>query len=190
MATGSTPRILRAPGRICLNPTESFSAENAVFPYGGTEIGLVKSAAVFSRRTLLPVMCEGLGEPGDWLEGEPMFTFSCFLRGWDDDGIASLMNYASAEGAVTQHQLWAVPGPRAGRSARTRAVKLLYEPDDKLNVPGCIVYFGIPDLDEGSEISFSRDAELGFPLTLICHRASTTSLMMAIGRVQDLNVNG
>lgn len=184
MATGSAARVIRAPGTIVIAPTTEFAA--GTFPYGGTEVGKVRLVALATHGKEFHVQYEALGEVGDVLESDQKWTFSCLLRGWDDDAIRLLMPDAYSAGAVSQHAVMSVPGAQVpGASALNRAVKLAFVPDDPAQVPGVLLYRAVPDWTDGAEMAFRRGSELGIPLTFDCIR-DTSSRILKVGRLVDL----
>lgn len=185
MVAGNASRILRAPGRLVVNPSDLTVA----YPYGGTEVGKTRLVTLTSLGTAYRVECEGLGgEPSDILEAPARFVFSCFLRGWDDDAVEHFFADNFVQGAKTGHSLIREPGLRVGgSSALSRAVSLLYVPDDPIHAPACLVYRGVPDWNDGAEIAWQRNEELGIPLAVDCVRG-TTGKIVEIGRLADLSL--
>ena len=198
MAAGNVARILRAPGRLIVNPTTAFAT--TTFPYGGTEIGKTNVVALVPQGSMFRVEYEGLGEAGDILEANIQWKMVCFVRGWDDDAVALLRPEGYTVGAVTQHAVFSDPpetGLRLngstwsgsdgipGSSALDRAVTLAYVPDDPEHVPGMIMYRGVPDWHDGVEIAFQRRSELGLPMMFECFR-NDNNRMIKIGMIADL----
>ena len=88
MAAGNASRILRAPGRLVVGPTDL----RLSYPYGGTEVGKTRLVTLSSLGAGFRVECEGLGgEPSDILEAPAHYVFSCYLRGWDDDALEKFL---------------------------------------------------------------------------------------------------
>lgn len=186
MAAGSATRVIRAPGRLVVNPTTEFAA--GTFPFGGTEIGKANLCALMPMGASYRVEYESLGEAGDVLEGSIRWVFSCFVRGWDDDAVQLLMPDGYSAGATSQHSVFSAPGAQVpGSSALSRAVKLAYVPDDPLHVPGVLLYRAVPDWSDGAEIAYRRGSELGLPLAFECIRdTSSPARILKIGRIVDL----
>ena len=184
MSAGSASRIIRSPGRIVINPTTAFAT--TAYPYGGTEIGKTRLCVLQPQGRPYRVEYESLGEAGDILEPNNQYTFACFIRGWDDDAVQKLLAGGYVAGSVTQHSVFSEPGTYTpGQSAIARAVILAYIPDDPIHVPGVLIYRGIPDWSEGSEIAFQRGDELGIPITVDCLRNASGN-MLKVGRIADL----
>ena len=183
MATGAVSRILRGPGRLVVTPTTAFAT--TAFPYGGTEVGLVKTAIVQAHGVPFRVESEALGEATDILEPNREYSVTFELRGWDDDAVSVLLAQSYVAGATSQHSVYRSPDEIPGGSAIGRAVILAYVPDDVLHVPGILIYRGITGWDEGSDITFDREEELILRLRVDCLRDGSGS-MLKIGRLADL----
>lgn len=184
MAAGNAARVLRAPGRIVINPTDL----DDFYPYGGTEIGKARLCVLQPLGTSFRVECEGLGEASDILEANNRWIFSCQLRGWDDDAVELLLPAGQEAGSTSGHKGFYVPGTATpGESALSHAVKLLYVPDDPIHVPAVLIYRGVPELAEGAEIAFQRGEEMVLPLTLDCFRDSNDNILR-VGRLADLSL--
>lgn len=183
MVAGTAASIIRAPGRIVIGPTDL----STVYPYGGTQIGLAKEVEFVAQGTPFRVECEALGEASDILEANKRFSFSCFLRGWDDDAVEQMLAGGYAAGATSQHATFAEPGNVPGASSIGRAVILLFVPDDIVHVNSLLIYRGVPDWTEGAQLAFQRGAEFGIPLTVDCLRDSNGN-MLALERFSDLSL--
>lgn len=184
MAAGNATRVLRAPGRLVVGPTDL----SLNYPYGGTEVGKTRLALLTSSGSAVRIESEGLGgDASDILERTNRWAFSCFLRGWDDDAIEKFFATNYVQGAVSGHAIFREPGARApGSSALARAVQLLYVPDD-LNNPAVVMYRGIPDWTDGAELAFQRGEELGIPLTVELMRGDTEKIV-EVGRLSDVSL--
>jgi hypothetical protein len=184
MAEGNAARIIRAPGRLVVGPTNLTTS----YPYGGTPVGLTRLCVLQPRGTSFRVECEGLGEASDILEPPHDWTFSCVLRGFDDDVIASFLAPGYSRGQATRHATFVVPGTATpGRSALARAFVTLYVPDDVANVPSVIIYRGVPVWVEGAELAFQRGEELGLAIALECMRDRDGNTLR-VGRLADLSL--
>jgi hypothetical protein len=185
VVAGNVARILRGPGRVVIGPTNLAAA----YPYGGTEVGKTNQFALQSFGTQFRIESEGLGEATDILEANKRFVAALFVRGWDDDAVEqffSSSNYAA--GGTSAHAVLSEPGTKVpGESAIARAVKLLYVPDDIIHVPSLLIYRGIPDWTEASELAFQRGSELGIPLTIDCLRDGNGNTL-SIGMLADLSL--
>lgn len=185
MASGDVARILRAPGKIVVGPTNLSTA----FPYGGTLIGLSRLCVLKPLGTNLRVVAEGLGgEPTDVLHSQNEYVFSCFLRGWDDDAVRFFWPDNYEVGAVSGHALQTIPGTlMAGASMLSHALKVLYVPDDVVHVPSLLIYSGIPDWSDSAEMALQRREELGLPVAMDCIRDATGRILQ-LGMLADLTL--
>ncbi len=185
MAAGNVRDIIRAPGKIILNQTQNFDGNTA--PYGGTEIG--KTRLGFTRSFGVPfeVTSEGLGEVQAVLEPDNNWSYTFFARGWDDDAIRLLMAQNYAAGAVTQHSMFQVPGNTPGSSTDGRTITLAFVPDDPIHVPGVLVYQGVANWDEGMQLAFQRQEELGLPITVKC-LCDANGNTIKVARLNDITL--
>lgn len=179
-------RIIRAPGRLVVGPTEEFSGGS--FPYGGVEVGRVMACALQPLGQPYVVDCEGLGGTGDVLEPPHRYVFACFVRGWSDDGIELLLPDHWSAGDVSQHAVVSIPGDRpAGSSELAHSVVVAFIPDDPMHVPGILMYRAVPGITSGAEFAFSRNLELGLPLTFDLLDDSSGRIVK-VGRLEDLDL--
>lgn len=185
MAAGNATRVLRAPGRLVVDPSDL----SLDYPYGGTEVGKTRLVVLSSFGTSVPVTSEGLGgEASDILERTNAYIFTCFLRGWDDDAVEKFFATNFVQGAVSGHAVFREPGLRtAGASALDRAVALLYVPDDAVNNPAALMYRGVSDWTDGADLAFQRKEELGIPLAVDLLRGPTGKIL-EVGRLVDLSL--
>lgn len=186
MSTGNSAKVIRAPGRLVVNPTQAF--DGGTFPYGGVDVGRVNACALTSDGNSLQVEAEDLGEVVDVLEGNQRWAFACFVRGWDADALRLFQPDGYSVGEVSQHAVFSAPGSaRTNSSALGRAVSLVIVPDDPVNVPALLIYRAVPDWTPGSEFAFRRGSELGIPITCQCVR-DTSGRYLQIGRLVDLTL--
>lgn len=184
MAAGDVARVIRAPGRLVVSPTNLSMA----YPHGGIEVGKTRLVVLQNLGSSFRVEAESLGEASDVLEGSHRWVLSCFLRGWDDDAVAQLFADNVGVGAVSAHARFDVPArARPGASALGRARVLLYVPDDPVHSPSVLVYRGVPDWSEGSELAWQRQEELGIPLAVECVRDDFDRIL-SIARLADLSL--
>jgi len=186
MTAGAAAKTIRASGRLVVSPTTAFAT--TAYPYGGTEIGRVNMVQLTPIGSAYRVESEGLGEVTDILEGPIRWVLTCFARGWDDDAVTKFLARGAAAGSDTQHQVYSVPGSYApGASMLTRGLKVVYVPDDTVNVPALIAYRAVPDWTDGAELAFRRGSELGMPLVFECVRdTANPGRVLKVGRIEDL----
>lgn len=184
MTAGSASRVIRAPGRLVVGPTNL----DLAFPHGGTEVGRTRAVVLQALGKNFRVEAEGLGEASDVLQPTHRYVFACFLRGFDDDAVELLWSGNFEAGELSQHAKFLVPGAALpGSSALGRAKVILYEPDDYIGAPSVLIYRGIPDWQDGAELMWRRRDELGLPLAIECMRSDAGKLL-AVGRLADLEL--
>ncbi len=184
MAAGNAARTIRNVGRLVVGPTDL----SAAYPHGGTEVGRTKLVVLQSFGEQYRIQGEGIGRATDVLEADKRWTFSCFLRGWDNDAVDLLMNDGDSVGGTSRHRVWSAPGSTTpGASALARAQILLYVPDDILHNPAVLVFAAIPQWSPGAEIAFQRGTEYGIPLSAECFEDGNGNTL-EIGRLSDLSL--
>lgn len=185
MGSRDASRILRAPGRLVVNPVDSFA--DGTFPFGGIEVGATQLCVLQQADTSFSVEYEATGDIGEVLEGGSRFTFVCVLRGFDDAAVEWLMQDGFEAGDLSQHAVYHAPGSRlAGTSSFTRGVRLVYVPDDPIHVPAVMIFNGIPEWTDNGQIAFQRASEFGVPLTVQCVR-DAEGRILSVGRLADLS---
>ena len=184
MATGNAARIIRAPGRVIVNPTLDFN--DYPYPYGGVEIGRTTGVVLRPLGSSFRVECEARGETTDVLESDNRYVLGMVIRGKDDDAVELLLSDGYSEGAISQHAVWSAPGiSTPGESGWTRSVSIVYVPDDPVRVDAVMVYAGIPGWADGAEVTFSRGEEVVIPLAVEC-LSDGQDRIVAVGRLADL----
>jgi hypothetical protein len=184
MAAENAARIIRAPGRLVVAPSNL----SAAYPYGGTEVGKVRLAVLQALGTNFRVVSEGLGEATDVLEASNEYVFACFLRGWDDDAVQQFYGGNYTAGTVSGHAVFDEPGTTTpGASALSRGKIVLYVPDDVVHVPSVLIYRGVPDWQAGAEFAMQRGEEVGLPVAIDCLRDANDNILR-VGVLADLSL--
>lgn len=184
MASGSSSRIIRSPGKIVVGPTNLSTA----YPYGGIEIGQARVVTLSISGVDYRVQSEGIGNIGDVLSGPKRVVFSCFLRGWDDSAIKELWSEGYTLGSVSGHSVWSYPGTSLVGSSRLSVGKvILFVPNNTVAHPAVLIYRGIPDWSDSTEIAFSLKDEMGLPLVVECVQSSSGKVVQS-GRIVDLSL--
>lgn len=184
MARGNPAHIVRAPGRIVVNPTDL----SQPYPFGGVEVGLTMGVRLQPLGSSFRVLSEGLGEATDQLEGNIRWVFAFVVRNWDDDAVRLFYSGGYSEGPVTRHALLSEPGfTTPGASALPRALTVLYVPDDRVNVNAALIYRGVPEWPEGADIAFERGVDQMLPVALECFRDSNNRIHR-VGRLADFSL--
>lgn len=186
MVRSDVARIIRAPGRLIVNPTQSLAIGQ--FPFGGREVGRSNACALSPVGKPYVVEYESTGNIGDILEASHRWLFTCFLRGADDDAMEVLLGDWTTAGTETQHRRFEVPGTNAtGSSALRRAVCIALIPDDPIHSPGLIIYRAVPVFTDASKLAFQRTEELGWSLAFECVQDDTGKTLQ-VGRIADLDL--
>ncbi|MAH48800.1 hypothetical protein CMI37_23435 [Candidatus Pacearchaeota archaeon] len=184
MTAGAIARVIRAPGRVVVDPTNLSNA----YPHGGTEVG--KSQAFVLTSLASPpfrVECEGLGDASDVLEQPKDFAASVVLRGWDDDAVAQFHSDGYAVGGKSGHAVDIEPASSPGSTAIGRACIILYVPDDIIHVPALLLYRAIPYWPEATDIAYERGTEFGLPVAFVCIRNAAGKILQR-GIFADLSL--
>lgn len=119
-------QALETPGRLVRNPT-SFTGS---FPYGGTELGLVRDVAWVLTETRSRITAEEYGcqVVGDLITSES-FSVSFAMRGSDDDALAAIWPN-SAAGTKSQRRVLSGARHHGKLVENTLACALLFVPDN------------------------------------------------------------
>ena len=187
MSAYPTTSIRPAPGRLIIGPTEEFAT--GTYPYGGVEIGYAADVVLENLGTPFVVEDEGLGEPSEVLEADNQWRLRCELRVWTDAAVQLLMVGGYELGATTRRRTFNVPGNRTPgqRSIDRTSVVVALVPDDAIHTDGLVLYRAVPGLQEGAEISFSRQREHAIPMVFDCLRDDNLRILSQ-GRLPDLAV--
>ena len=181
MATPNPNQILRAPGRLVINPTDL----GAAFPYGGTALGIVKAIAIRPGAKYQRITAEEYGgEVVEMVGNGEAWTLAAILRDFDHDAVAKLFGTVSAGNVVTY------PGSvRAGRLMSDLAVKLLFAPNNPAVAPACLFYRALPLLEDAAAMSMSRAAEFGVSMVFVALRnGSDPAKAVAMGPLGSLSL--
>lgn len=170
MGTVDVRRVIRAPGRLAINPTNLALA----WPHGGTGLGATNKVVLISYGASYPVTIEAFGgEPVDYLEKGEVWGMGFIVRAWDPTALATIFPNTSV-GAVSQKRGVSAPGTvRAGNWVSDRSVKLVFTPEgathaqsstqQDVDVPFVVLYKALPLLQAQAELMFSRTEELKVP---------------------------
>lgn len=163
MASPSPSQALKVPGRLCINPTNL----SAVYPHGGTAMGLVKGSAFQPRLQYHPITGEERGGAMvDAISAGHEGVFVAVLDAWDKDAvIATFLN--AAAGSTTGRAVWkmneSTDGVRAGALASGQSAALYFSPIADQH-PGVLFYKAIPMPDAQSALPFSLSERFGVPM--------------------------
>lgn len=183
MATSDPLSALEVPGRLVKDPTDL----TGDFPYGGTELGLLRDVAwelvdVYQRHT-----AEEFGSRvmGDLWCGEA-FSIAFALRSQDDDALAAIWPNTRV-GAVSQHRVLYGPGSRKPGSLTetAKAAALLFVPDDLHNHNAVLLPRALPRRDRLNRVPLHLNGEQLLGSTWLAIPGAN-GLAYEIGRLVDL----
>lgn len=158
MAEPKPSRILRLRGRLVRDP----ASLSAPFPYGGTVLGLVRSAAfVVSPRTYI-VRAEEFGDQAvEALWQGDHAVLSCVIRDYDTDAILAAL------GAIASATANGVSIARTTASAGALAqhMKILFVPQSEDLHPMIYLPAAHPVPSPGMEMRLSANDEVGLSVS-------------------------
>lgn len=174
---------LEVPGRLVLGATNLAGS----FPYGGTELGMVRDLSWVLVDVYQRTRAEELGVAvvGDLWCGEA-FSIAFALRGFNDTAKAAVWEN-SRVGAVSQHRVVYGPGARrpGARTESSKASALLFVPDDLLNHDAVVLPRALPRRDPVNRVSLRLRDEHLVAMTWLAIPGSN-GLAYEIGRMADL----
>ena len=187
MATSSSAQSLRVPGRLVKDPTNLAAA----FPYGGTELGLVRGLWIEPRPRYFEVTAEEYGgEPVELIElGWSVYVGTLF-RAHDNDAVSAVWPN-TATGSSSGDEVIEWPGTvRAGGKLASRSFKLLYVPRDVGNHPAALIYKALPTLEVGMRMVDRITTEWRYPVEFLALRdtALSSDNAIAVGKLEDLSL--
>ena len=163
MGVKSARSAHRIPGRLVTGATSLTGS----FPYGGTELGLVRDCAYSIGSITHEITAEEWGgTPAEVLYGGEKATFACFLRAWDVDAIQAAIPHATAGGSGQALSVFQ-PGAsddntfRPGRRMSPDAVQIVFcprAPDRHLFV---VLYAAVASTEASAAMQLKVSAEAG-----------------------------
>lgn len=191
MSVRSTAKVLRAPGRLSIQPSDADLL--GAFPYGGTAMGY--SLEVTMRRVTdnFTVLAEEWGGvPVEVIEAGEWWLVGGFFAAWDPDVVATLFPNTRT-GALQNSPVVRLQHNgtrRAGHRLSDRAKKLVFTPDDPGRNPAWVIYRGLPLIDASRRLNFERTDELGLGFVFVGIPAATSAQDVGeIGPLYDLTVS-
>jgi hypothetical protein len=193
MASPDITQILKAPGRLAINPQNLATA----WPHGGTGLGLIQDIFLKPSRAYETIREEAFGnEVVDVVDLGESVIIAASLRGFDGDAIGTLFPstvlatlsgkrevlYPNPSGGTTS----AYGTFRAGTFRSGNSVVLMYTPDDYNKYPSLICYRAIPLVEATAEIKFSYEEGM-IPVMFQAIR-DTSNRLYAWGRLEDLSL--
>jgi len=182
VAAGNPNTVLRAPGRLSINPNDL----SAAYPHGGTALGVVASAFANPNFTTEPVFAEEFAEAVDVVYLGQSWVFGARLRNVQDgDVLGTMFPNTSAGGSGTKiidHP--GTVGP--GTLLSSRSVILLFTPRD-VTSDALLIYRALPLVEATARLAFSALEELAFPVIFRAIR-NTSGKSIALGKLGDLTL--
>ncbi len=149
---------LRQPGRLVSTPTDLSLA----FPHGGTALGKLISVAIDWGIDAIDVPGLEDGEPVDQIELIGVFTMSCVLRGYDNEVVKVAMPNTVVS-STGNRRIQGRGAKRHGRMRSSRAVPILFSPDDP-DHRAVYIPLALPAPDVTQALFLMGSARYGFPL--------------------------
>ena len=165
MATADVTRIFRfGPAKLIAAPTTL----SLPTPYGGTELGIIRSASFRPGQKIEESKAEEFGRTVAYtLVGEEA-VFACVLRSWDNDMLSRILPNSTAP---VLSRLRSIDGRasggsinRAGFAMDSLAFALLVDPLSPVEHPALLIYNAVPMFDENAEELMSNTSEFGLGL--------------------------
>ena len=156
MAAPDVLEALRVPGELIVGPTVTTGG----LPFGGTRLGLVRDVKLRVLEGRVNITAEELGvEVVDYVLTGSDYRLAFALRGWDADAWGQVFPNTTL-GALGGQTGVVAPGPvEPGRLGSSRAVQLLFAPDDTARHPAVYFPAAIPLAAESQEVSVTRQNE-------------------------------
>lgn len=158
---------LRVPVRVCVNPTDLTLA----FPYGGTDLGLVRDVLVSVESQPYEVTASEWGpEVVEVVEGGEVWRVSFAVRGATPEAVAQVFMQVAADSTgwpVVQHP---AATRRPGRPRSQDAVRLLLAPLDPEAGPATLFRAAVPVRAARLDLSFRLRDELTYALAFVAVR--------------------
>ncbi len=177
-------RSLRVPGRLCADPTAI-----GTFPHGGKDLGEARRISFFpGQAPSRPIIGEEYGgEPLDYIVRHQAPYMMCLMRGFP----SNMMELAFPAGAGSgSSSTVSYPGAAAadqGYLGSTRAVKLLFSPQDTTNHLAVVLYEAVPLFEESTQMQMMVTEELGLAVVFRALRTAAGKVC-EIGRLGSISL--
>ena len=182
MGAADVEKVLRAPGQLCINPTDL----TIVFPHGGTSLGALEAALVQPFKLTEEIISPSRNDVAEWLYLGESWKLSAILRQQDDDVKTTLFENTSV-GAVTGERVVNARGTvLPGSPLSARAVQLCFSPFNPTH-PGVLFHRALPALEETAELNFSMFTDLSFAALFVAIPSGTNGRPADYGRLADLD---
>lgn len=180
MAAPSPRNILKIPGKLVAGPTNL----SAAYPFGGTELGVVRDLVMNFGVSVDFPMAEEFKTPIAAILKEENPVFACVLRSWDDAMLSRVFHNTrtSDYGEVgVLGRVGSAATKRAGTNLATRAISLLFSPHAVDQHRAILMYQAVPMPAETAELQLSIGREFGLALMFRC-------LPDQLGRMYDVDL--
>ena len=185
MSARDQTKIIRAPGRLFLNPTTISGSA----PYGGTELGAVRKVAVRLRQRSHDVIGEEFDEPVEFLKGGfRIVGLACLLRQYDNTVVSTVFPSTST-GASSGDKVIDDPGTARPALGSATSNKILFVPENATAHPSVILYRADATLEGEVELMHTIQEERALAVLFKALRdGSTPARRGKMGKLADLAV--
>lgn len=154
--------VLRVPGRLVKNPTDLSSA----YPYGGTELGVVRDIEFTPGIGTEHLMAEEFKTSVGTIVTGHNAVLACVLRSWDNDMLAAVLPNVQTDAFGEVGVLGRVGDGfnRAGYDMETQAFKLLFAPFAEEQHRFILLHNAVPLIEESQRMRLVLSEEFGLPL--------------------------
>lgn len=186
MATPNVGKIIRAPGRLVVNPA-NLSTPPA---FGGTEIGIHRDIEIHYHAQYYWPKAEEFGMvPIDGIYCGQSVELKGYARGLDVEALQYFWPF-SAAGAGGDRVI--SDNPLSGTKAGTLLsslfnIKLMFVPKDYNRHPFVLIYRAMPWLDEAAAMPMSLAEELAYPVAFK-GIPDATGRCYAMGRLSSISL--
>lgn len=207
MAAPSPQNMRRLKGKLLVATNASDFDLTAAYPYGGTEMGLCRSAAFVWGIKYAPIQCEEFGGIAtEFMYLSETAVLSAVLREYDDDMIKTVFHSSNEGMNGTTGKKVTVSGKpvvRAGLSSKVATSgigntypgqivsalhkSILFVPDDTENHEFLLMYNAMPMVQEASDMKMTAAewAEVGVVFHAI---PDSTGKLYEFGRITDIPI--
>jgi hypothetical protein len=159
MSAPNVNNIYRSPGRLVKNPTNL----SAVYPHGGTELGVVRDMAFKANIKTANMVAEEFGRPVEVLFMGEEAAFAGVLRTWDNDLMAALFYGTQTDTHGDVGLVGNAKTYRPGYPLTRKGIVLLFSPTAVDRQKHILIYNAVPVVDEAFEMKNSINEEFGCP---------------------------
>ena len=165
MAAADALKALEVPGKLIIEVSGQALDVTAAYPYGGTDLGLVKDVAWRRDGPLDPVTAEeiGGGAPPVGIVDQQYLGEAWFLafalRTWDNDDWSAIFPNTDTGTLGGFTGLLGEGSILPGHTLAQLAVPILFVPEDVSNHPAVYLPLAIPEVAETLEVALAHSNE-------------------------------